>query len=264
MRRTRTRTRTWTSAILFMAWGRVNSGNQIRFQDKIGIKGDSTANLSSLCRDPSSRWKRDRDTNRNDPWRSFGWWHQLKLCQLPQIVEELRIVAPAVGGLGVPQFGKTCLKLHSLLIFPPCMCVCVCRYLKFDIASIVQFMANLLSARKTGAVQCNCLSVSLRAQRIYDSLSYWNEYLFVFIMYSLLWQAQQHPSVALKWNRDVNNVDYSTPISKAEERSVEVNWLTFDNRSCLCEYANHIHTHTCTRTHTCPRAEQNNLRGQLI
>lgn len=145
---------------------------------------------------------------------------------------------------------KTCLKLHSLLIFPPCMCVCVCRYLKFDIASIVQFMANLLSARKTGAVQCNCLSVWLRAQRIYDSLSYWNEYLFAFIiMYSLLWQAQQYSSVAPKWNRDVNNVDYSTPISKAEERSVEVNWLTFDNRSCLCEYANHArppntHEHT--------------------
>lgn len=93
---------------------------------RIGIKGDSTANLSSLCRVPSSRWKRDRDTNRNDPWRSFGWWHQLMLCQLPQIVEELRIVAPAVGGLGVPQFGKTCLKLHSLLIFPPYLCVCVC------------------------------------------------------------------------------------------------------------------------------------------
>lgn len=236
---------------------------------RIGIKGDSTANLSSLCRDPSSRWKRDRDTNRNDPWRSFGWWHQLMLCQLPQIVEELRIVAPAVGGLGVPQFWK---KLASNCIpysFSPCLCVCVCvcRYLKFDIASIVQFMANLLSARKTGAVQCNCLSVWLRAQRIYDSLSYWNEYLFAFIiMYSLLWQAQQHPSVAPKWNWDVNNVDYSTPILKAEERSVEVNWLTFDNRSCLCQYANHTRPPTHIHIYNCPRAEQNNLSlcGQLI
>lgn len=43
---------------------------------------------------------------------------------------------------------KTCLKLHSLLIFPPYLCVCVCRYLKFDIASIVQFMANLFLSEK--------------------------------------------------------------------------------------------------------------------
>lgn len=96
------------------------------------------------------------------------------------------------------NLGKTCLKLHSILISPLYVCVsmCVYRYLKFDIASIVQFMANLLSA-KTGAVQCNCLSVWLRAQRIYDSLSYWNEYLFAFIVYSYLWQGQ-HPSVCPK------------------------------------------------------------------
>lgn len=152
--------------------------------------------------------------SRYKPQRSlkiFRWWHQHALPAAPNCWRVANCCA--CSWLGRATISKDLPQIAVPTHFPP---VCVCRYLKFDIASIVQFMANLLSANRRRSMQ---LSVCLRAQRIYDSLSYWNKYLFVFIVYSLLWQAQQHPSVAPKWNRDVNNVDYSTPISKAEERA---------------------------------------------
>lgn len=42
---------------------------QTRLKWQNGIRVDSTANLSSLCRGPNSHWKRDRDTNQ--PRRSL-------------------------------------------------------------------------------------------------------------------------------------------------------------------------------------------------